>query len=244
MNRRNKVDISAIMTAHWEGVLAGLSLKSMIDAVEHVRHASINVEVIVVLDRPDGVTKQFVESVGLEDLAVFYTDFGDQGKVRNYAIEKSCGKYVAFLDGDDLWSFNWLSSALESMHKYSDEAIVHPEFNWFFDKSSGVLEKVDMSDVFFDDEYLRVMNYWDALCFAPKHIHEIFPYSARDIAGGFAYEDWHWNCLTLANGYRHVIAPDTIHFKRRRAGSQTIEASTRRALPGMNSLFDYSSYQR
>lgn len=236
-------DISAIMTVHREGVLAGLSLRSMLEAVEYVQRDAAVVELMIVLDCPDNATKSFVESLSIDGLITLHTDFADQGRVRNYAIKNARGRYIAFLDGDDLWSFNWLHTAWSVMRPCKDNTlIVHPEFNWLFDMYGGVLEKIDMSNNLFDKEYLRTMNYWDALCFTSRSTHEKFPYSERDMSLGFAYEDWFWNCVTVANGYRHVVASDTVHFKRRRAGSQTVAASSRRALAKMNTLFDYSCF--
>ncbi|ADK84360.1 glycosyl transferase family 2 [Desulfarculus baarsii DSM 2075] len=244
MNAQAQFEISAIMTVHGEGVLAGLSLRSMLEAVDNVRHDAEAVELMVVLDCPDNATRSFVESLSVDGMVVLNTDFADQGKVRNHAIKNARGRYVAFLDGDDLWSFNWLSAAWDMIRACDDGAIVHPEFNWLFDMSGGVLEKIEMSNRFFDKEYLRVMNYWDALCFASKATYETFPYPERNISSGFAYEDWYWNCVTVASGYEHVVAPDTVHFKRRRSGSQTVEASSRRALPRMNGFFDYKFFSQ
>lgn len=235
-------DISAILTVHQEGLLASLSMKSLLEAAECANSDGLNVEVIVVLDRADKDTTNLFELLHHVKFRIEYTDFGDQGKVRNFAVQKGTGDYIAFLDGDDLWSYNWLSLAWKATQEHTRMTIFHPEFNWMFENSNGLLLKCDTSDNMFDTEYLRVANYWDALCFASKEVHENFPYSDRQIKAGFAYEDWHWNCVTLLAGYEHKVVPDTIHFKRRRSLSQTIEASSRRALARINEVFAYSYY--
>ncbi len=49
------------------------------------------------------------------------------------------------------------------------------------------------------------------------------PYGYRDLKGGFGYQDWQWNIETMAAGWRHVVARDTIIFVRRRDMSVSVE---------------------
>ncbi len=234
-------DVTAIITAHHEGVLAGVSLKSFKEAINAARIMGIAVQGLVVLDKPDDYTKSVFSDVQEQDgFDLLETDFGDQGRARSFAAQKAKGNYVAFLDGDDLWSVNWLMAAWNYYSEGYKNAILHPEFNWFFEGVSSVLIGVDQDDDLFDLEYLRFGNYWDAMCMAPKEIFESHPYCERDIKGGFAFEDWHWNCVTLEQGIKHKIVPDTIHFKRRRSNSQTIEASGNKSLMPLVELTNYT----
>lgn len=212
-------DVTAIITGHNEGALFGVSLRSFVEACNSAENAGHKVEKIIVLDRPDDSTDSLVSHLDLENARVIRTNFGDQGLVRNHAASAALGEFLAFLDGDDLWSFNWLTLGLRSLGE-NPEAIVHPEYNWLFDGSRRLLIKTPSTVASFDKEFLRYGNYWDAMCIAKTEIYRRFPYSERRINLGYAFEDWHWNCVTIANGYKHVLAPDTIHFKRRRAVSQ------------------------
>ena len=45
--------------------------------------------------------------------------------------------------------------------------------------------------------------------------------------------------MTLENGIDHVVVPNTIHFKRRREGSQTREASGSKSLPPSTDIHMY-----
>jgi hypothetical protein len=47
------------------------------------------------------------------------------------------------------------------------------------------------------------------------------PYGEETTGGpGFGFEDWHWNCQTLAEGIEHHVVPNTVHFLRmKKAGS-------------------------
>lgn len=234
--------IAAVITAHNEGVMAGLSLKSYLDCIAHAEAGGLSVEKLIVLDRANTATRDVFADAAQYGATVLETDFGDQGKARNAAVEQSIAKYVAFLDADDLWSYNWLLEAYRLCETDPGRIIAHPEFNWFFQGSNNIYVKADQTDPNFSYEFLRVANYWDALCLAPRCAYTDFPLYDRDIRGGFAFEDWHWNCVTVEAGFVHRVAMDTIHFKRRRDLSQTLLASSTRALMRPTELFNYAWY--
>jgi hypothetical protein len=56
------------------------------------------------------------------------------------------------------------------------------------------------------------------------------PHTTRDLDDGFGYQDWQWNIETMAAGWRHVIARDTIIFKRRRDDSLVVQNQRRQAM--------------
>jgi glycosyltransferase involved in cell wall biosynthesis len=237
----SKPNISAVLLAHREGeVTAGLSLRSFLDCIARAEKAGISIERIVVLDRADEETRLVFANQASHDGIVLETDFGDQGLARNEGVRCASGQTIAFLDADDLWGVNWLSDAWSMLSKCGSKTIVHPEFNWFFHSDRSLVVNTDQTDPDFDVEFLRFGNYWDALCLASRQAYLDFPFCKRDIEGGFAYEDWHWNCETLAAGYVHRVARGTIHFKRRQRWSQTIEASTNRSLIRRTPLLSYA----
>jgi hypothetical protein len=239
----NQPDISAVIVAHREGVMAGLSLRSFLDCIADAEKAGLNIERLAILDRANEATRLVFEDRNVHGAAVIETDFGDQGLARNASVLQAKGRTVAFLDADDLWSLNWLQDAWSLFSGHGPKTIVHPEFNLFFHGNRNVLIKIDQTDPGFDVEFLRFGNYWDSLCLAPREAYIEFPFCKRDIENGFAYEDWHWNCETVVAGYIHRVALGTIHFKRRRQWSQTIEASTRRSLIRPTPLLSYDWYR-
>jgi len=222
--------VSAILTTHGEGALASVSYKSMQAACHYARQEGIETQQMIVLDRPTVETRRVFENLD-DGTMVLETDFGDQGLVRNAAIEQCAGKYVAFLDGDDLWSENWLYEAAEFLKEHPDTTIAHPEFSWFFGGVSSVLVTIDQEDPLFAEDFLRFANYWDAMCMTHRSTYANHPYCQRRIKDGFAFEDWHWNCQTYESGCVHKVVKDTIHFKRRRTRSQTIANPSLRIIP-------------
>jgi len=234
------MDISIIISAHHEGVLAGISLSSAVRAIEKATQVGISCEIIAVLDKPDDDTQTLFQQQSLPcDFQVAEVDFADQGLARNHAVQLARGQLVALLDADDLWSANWLVEAHRFIEKHGKRSICHPEVNWFFGENNNLFFHVDQFDPEFDPRVLRFMNCWDSLCVAAREIFEHVPYDRRDLANGFAYEDWQWNCETLERGYHHRVVPGTIHFKRRRRLSQNVIASGSNALVRRSALFVY-----
>ncbi len=56
------------------------------------------------------------------------------------------------------------------------------------------------------------------------------PYIHRDIPNGLSYQDWQFAVETMAKGWKHVVVPDTIIFKRRRDFSLVTESNTRKSV--------------
>jgi glycosyltransferase involved in cell wall biosynthesis len=234
-------DLTCIITGHREGRLAVPSLRSFWVAIEAARAAGFTVEAVLCLDRPDALTEKLFNTYKNDAVAVDTYDVADQGKVRNGAVAKANGTYCAFLDADDLWSQSWLIEALTFLKDKPDTHIAHPEYNYFFEKQATIFIHVDQESPEFRLDLLRVLNYWDALCVCPTKIYRDFPFCDRDVAGGYAYEDWFWNCETVAAGCLHKVVPGTVLFKRRQAISQTIKAGTNKSLTRRHPLLDYSN---
>ena len=231
--------ITAVLTAHSEGVLAGPSLASFEAAIEHGRAAGLAVESLVLLDRADPATREQFTGVG-ERHRLVETDQGDPGLTRNAAVAMADSEYIAFLDGDDLWSFNWITAAHNLCRTQPSSLVAHSEINIVFGDARQMWFHADSRDPSFDPSYLRVANYWDAMSFGACDIYRRFPFIKNDYKRSVGPEDWLWNCNTLAAGIDHAPAPDTVHFKRRRRSSQMPLIAASNALPWRNPLTPYT----
>ncbi|MCB8883911.1 glycosyltransferase family 2 protein [Acidisoma cellulosilytica] len=233
-----KVDITAIMTAHTEGVLAGPSIISFEQAIETARAEALIVEGVIVLDRPDVATLQQFTSLEAQ-YQIIVTDEGDPGLARNAGVRAAQGNFVAFLDGDDLWSRNWLVEAHRVGVASPDRLVVHPEIDVIFGEIRAMWWQVDSRNPDFDVDLLRFANHWDAMSFGARSIYLSHPFVENDLEQGFGHEDWHWNCVTLAAGIDHCPALGTAHFKRRRKGSQLSLCEAVDAVPWMTPVASY-----
>ena len=105
-----------------------------------------------------------------------------------------------------------------------------------FDGGQYLLQNVDQDSPLFTPHFFYVRNYYDSLCLTPREAHLEVPYIHRDIPNGLSYQDWQFAMETMAMGWKHVVVPDTIIFKRRRDFSLVTESNTRRSvlrsLPG------------
>ncbi len=225
-------DISAILTVHDETVVAGPTLRSAELAIENAEAAGFSVERLLGFDAPSDGCRAYFSQAPLSAWRKEEVAFRDQGRARTAFAETANGRWIAFLDGDDLWSENWLVEAarlLKDAESRNETVIVHPELNWVFDRQAFIMVKIAQDDPLFSPQYFYFTNHYDALCMAARKTFVDFPFAHRDIENGFAYEDWQWSIETMAAGLRHVIARDTIIFKRRRNMSQTIRAALRNA---------------
>ena len=213
-------DISVILTAHNEGVLAGVTAHSARKAIAHAAQDGLRCEVVLVLDRASEPTIAVLED-GFDDLPlqVLHTDEGDPGQARNRGIEAARGTCATFLDGDDLWSANWLSEAHRLIVSRPD-CVAHSACNMIFGNEKNLWWHIDSEGAFFDPDYLSWANYWDAMSFARTSVYRDFPFRKNDLKLGFGHEDWYWNVVTVDAGVAHKPVPETMHFKRRRTGSQ------------------------
>ncbi len=211
---KDKVDISVVVTAHHEGRLAHHTMRSLFRAIQYASERELSAEIVVVLDRPDEKTIDYFSSYVGSGILLARADFGDPGLSRNLGVSLSSGRYVAVLDADNLIAKNWLNDTFRYLDCREGEIVAHPEYQMLFENENLVFRQISSTDPQFSISNNFEYNYWDTVCVAKKDIFLRHPYEETTGGPGFGFEDWHWNCQTLADGIEHHVVPNTVHFMR------------------------------
>jgi hypothetical protein len=246
-------DLTVIVTAHDETAVCGPTMRAADLAVEAARGRGLTVQTIIGLDAPTEATSTYFRQPHFDHWERRVLHERELGRVRNALVPECDGRYIAFLDADDLFSENWLAegvAALDAAAERGEHAIAHPELNVVFDGAKTIWLNIDQSSRLFTPHYLYFRHYYDSLCMAPREAHLEIPYVTRDVPNGLSYQDFQFTIESLAAGWRHVVVTDTIIFKRRRDVSLVTESNIRkslvRALPAMaiNRVRDLGSTRR
>jgi len=226
-------DLTLVMTAHDETTVAGPTMRSADLAVETARTRGLTVQTILGLDAPTEETAAHFSQARFDHWERRVLQERELGRVRNALVPDCDGRYIAFLDADDLFSENWLAegvAALDAAAERGERAIAHPELNVVFDGQRTAYVNIDQSSPLFTPHYLYFRHYYDSLCMAPREAHLEVPYVIRDVANGLSYQDFQFTIETLAAGWRHLVVRDTLIFKRRRDVSLVTESNLRKSL--------------
>ncbi len=226
-------DLTVFVTAHNETLVCGPTMTSADAAVEAARSAGFSVQTVVALDNASEATTEYFNQSDLSHWQTWDVHEGDPGLVRNALVPRAAGRWIAFLDADDLFSENWLvegAATLRAAAERGERVIAHPEVNLIFDGGTQLNHNVSQDSPLFTPYFLYVRNCYDTLCLTPREAHLEVPYGRRDIAHGLSREDWQFGIETMARDWRHVIVPDTIIFKRRRDSSLMVESGTHKSL--------------
>lgn len=233
-------EVSIIITAHREGILLHKTVLSMLRSATHLEKNNIKYEFILSVDNPDQSTLNYVRRwQNDERFIVSEVSFGNPSDNRNSAIKLAKGTYIALMDGDDLISESWLSSAYQLIKQQASPTILRPAAHiqfgydeenltaWFMrDSSSREADAIQMA----------YWNLWTNVLFAPKKVLLENPY--REAGHGFGFEDYLFNADTRAKNIAHIVVPETALFYRRRAFSVT--TSHMGTILGYSNLFDIS----
>jgi len=226
-------DLTLIVTAHSETLVAGPTMASADLAVAAARDAGYAVQTVVALDQATEATREYFQQADFDHWARWEMSEGDLGRVRNVLAPRADGRYIAYLDADDLFSENWLVKGLdelETARARGQRAIAHPEIILTFDGMVGLHQNVDQRSPLFTPYFLYMRNAYDSLCLTPREAHLTVPYTHRDIAKGLSWQDWQFAIETMSRGWEHIVVRDTIIFKRRRDFSLMVESAGRRSL--------------
>ena len=216
-------DISIIIPVHHIGRLAHPTMRSLFRAIDYANLNGLTSEIVIVMDRPDEKTRKYFSRYKKADFPLVTVDFGDLGLTRNFGVKLSSGKYITFLDDDDLYCKNWIYESVRSLEESNDNVIVHPEYHIAFGADNFIWRQVSSNNKNeFNAVNLIEYNAWDAVCATTREILLKYPYQTTTAGEGFGFEDWLFNCETLSAGIEHVIVPGTVLFVRIKKSSSLL----------------------
>ena len=224
---KRKPHISGVVTFHNERIVAHRTLLGLERVRKHSEQQGITVELIAVLDNADSETIRIVSSspVLRDSDQILTVDNNDTGLSRNSGINAANGSFIGFFDGDDYHSTHWLTQALHTITHKKDEVAVHPEYQISFGKTHCIARPPDMDEEKnYPFETCLTVHPWTSSVFARKDTFRTYPYERTQVKNtGFGFEDWHWNLELVAAGIKHVSAPGTAIYYRRKPSSVLTE---------------------
>ncbi len=212
-------DISVVIPIHHEGRMVNHTLASVFRAAAYAGSKGILVEILAIMDQPDEKTLRFMKRT--EKIQRYEVSFGDPGLSRNYGVEKSGGRYIAFVDGDDLFAEKWLWNVVAFLESRRQDMVVHPEYIVVFGTQQILCRQISSTSSYFELGRLMENNYWPVISAARKDVFQRFPYQATISTSGYGHEDWHFNCETLGSGIEHMVIPNSAAFIRKKASGST-----------------------
>ena len=241
--RADKTTLSVIVLGHQEGLLAHKTMLSVFRALAPLDAREVGYEIIVHIDRGDEQTiRYFSRYLNDQRFRVFESDFGDIGLSRNRATQLALGEYVAFIDGDDMMSENWLIAALETLQASTERTIVRPEVIISLFPQSGddwplcVQFNTDSGSREYEAIRMVSNNPWPPLYVASRALLIEYPFQAN--SPGFGSEDYTFNADTIADGIRQKVAPETILYYRRREDGSLSQQSRNNTVYRYSKLYD------
>ena len=93
-------------------------IKKTINSIKNQTYK--NLEIIIIYDDEDYSDLKYIKKIKRSDSRIkliLNKNILGAGESRNLGIKKARGKYIAFLDADDLWKKNKIQSQLLYMHK-------------------------------------------------------------------------------------------------------------------------------
>ena len=119
-------NVSIIMPAYNSSRWISDSIQSILDQYYE------QWELLIVDDGSTDNTKNIVKDfLNDERIKYYYQENYGPALARNFGISKASGKYLAFLDSDDLWKPNKLQLQFNYLNKNSDCCLIHTNYSTF-----------------------------------------------------------------------------------------------------------------
>lgn len=242
--KKEVIELSVIITAHDEGLLAHKTMLSVLRALEISRVNKY--EIIVHIDcGTDDTIKYFQRYVDDKHFKIIQNCFGDLGESRNAAVKVARGKYVLFRDADDLVSNNYVAEVLKILRTHKEDVVVGVQYCLSFWDCTGKFLLQELPDSTTREENAKLIfgvNPWGSSLAGKREIFLKHHYiSTKD---GFGHEDYAFNIGLMADNIPYYSAPGTVLFYRRKNNSLITQNSGNHVTQPYSELFDYKTWQK
>lgn len=216
--------IGVVLNGHREGRLLAHTLDSLTLARNYAAERGCGVDVHLILDRPDEATVAVAGAYAAMLASCQQVSFGNLGASRQAGLACAHNDWIAFLDGDDLISRNWLYDAytLAAAAAHPRDTVFHTEMFVGFGAEVFFRRAMRSEDPEFDPLCLIADWFFCNNLFAHRSVFERCPIEPYDHEKGLGSEDWHWSCQTSAAGFKRDFVPGTIYFYRMKPPSQSL----------------------
>jgi len=209
-------DISVVVFASRQGHLLHGTILSVERAIGEARATGMTVEVLVATYGADSRTAAWVRQ--RSPYRMLDVPGSCAGTVRNLALDEINGHYVAFLDGADLWSRNFLVAASEQDRRIKRDVVWRPAVSIgfaddYFDATGYSVRQIPNSTDFGRSSIL-VDNPFPSTFFARRRIVGLHRFPTEDPQRGWNDIDWWWSANLLGYDIEQITVPDTLHYFR------------------------------
>lgn len=241
--KKEAIELSIIITAHDEGLLAHKTMLSVFRALDS---AKVEYEIIVHIDCGTADTIAYFQRYADDKhFRIIQNNFGDLGESRNAAIKEAQGKYVLFRDADDLVSNNYIAEILKILRAHDDNnVVVGFQYCLSFWDCTGKFTLQKLPDSTTREENAKLMfgvNPWGSSLAGAREIFLEHHYITT--GKGFGHEDYAFNIGLMADDIIYRSAPGTVLFYRRKANSLITQNSGNHVTQPYSKLFDYEEWK-
>ena len=140
------------------------------------------------------------------------------GEARNHACQLLKNRFLAFIDGGDLWSANFLIDALSRATRGRQQAVWRPAFSVGFADQYFKTDLLVRRDTPWPDMLnpatLLLEPMFPPTFLAARTVLEAVPFPVEDVERGWTEIDWWWSANLAGERIEQIPVAQSIHYHR------------------------------